>query len=85
MRDRVARGLLAAFPVAYVGLVAAVEAHLVAAQPAYVWPLAVFPTAVLLLRARRCGPLLIALAELAALLPLHAFLTLLRAARLEGG
>jgi hypothetical protein len=85
MRDRLARGLLAAFPVAYVGLVAAVEVRLVAAQPAYVWPLAALPIAAVLLGSRGRGALIIALAELAALLPLHAFLTLLRAARLEGG
>jgi hypothetical protein len=85
MRDRLARGLLAAFPVAYVGLVAAVEARFVAAQPAYVWPLAFLPVAALLVGARHRGSLLIALGELAALAPLHAFLTLLRAARLEGG
>jgi len=85
MHDRLGRGLLAAFAVAYVGLAAAVEAQLLAAQPRYVWPLALFPLAALLFGARTRASIAIALAELAALYPLHAFLTLLRAARLEGG
>jgi hypothetical protein len=85
VQDRLARGLLAAFAVAFVGLAAAAEARLLAAQPRYVWPLASFPVAALLLGPRTRASVAIALAELAALYPLHAFLTLLRAARLDGG
>jgi hypothetical protein len=83
--DRVARGLLALFGIAYAGLATAARMRIVAAQPAHVWVLAVLPLAALLLGGRRRGALVVALAEVAALVPLHAFLTLLRAARLEGG
>jgi hypothetical protein len=85
MRDRLTRGLLAAFALAYVGLVVAVEARVVPARPAYVWPLALLPMGTLVLGAPGRASLLIAIGELIALVPLHAFLTLLRAARLEGG
>jgi hypothetical protein len=85
MRERAAPGLLAAFVVAYVGLVAGIETRVVAARPAYVWPLAAFPIGALLFGARTRTAWLVALGELAALYPLHAFVTLLRAARLEGG
>ena len=85
MEGRRGRVLLAAFAVAYVGLAAAVEARVVAAQPSYVWPLVLFPVGALLFGPRTRAAITIAVVELAALFPLHAFLTLLRAARLEGG
>ncbi len=77
--------LLAAFAVAWIGVAAAVELRVVAARPAYAWWLGVVPIAALVLGARSRAAVLIALGELATLVPLHAFLTLLRAARLEGG
>jgi hypothetical protein len=85
MRNRVALGLLAAFAVAWVGVVVAVEARVIATRPSYVWCLVPFPLGALALGARSRGALVIAVGELVTLLPLHAFLTLLRAARLEGG
>jgi len=50
-----------------------------------VWLLAVLPLLAVLLGPRTRVRVAIAVAELAAIVPLHAFVTLLRAARLDGG
>jgi hypothetical protein len=85
INERITYGLLIVFPLAFLLAIAAVGARVVAARPARVWLLAVFPLGALLLGPRSRAVVLLALGELAALLPLHALVTLLRAARLEGG
>jgi len=80
-----ARGLLLGFAVLAVLLVVAVRARLLAARPEVVWLLGAFPVAALLRGPRTPALVVLALVELAALVPLHAFVTLVRAARLEGG
>ena len=66
-------------------LVVAVRARLLAARPEVVWLLGALPVAALLRGPRTPAVVVVALMELAALVPLHAFVTLVRAARLEGG
>jgi hypothetical protein len=85
MPERLGRALLALFPVLAVALVAAVAARLMAARPDHIWPLACVPILALVCGPRTHGRVVVAIAELAALLPLHAWITLVRAARLEGG
>jgi hypothetical protein len=80
-----ARPLVAAFVPAMLLLIVAIETRLLAARPDAVWLLAVLPLAALVAGPRTHRLVLIAVAELALLVPLHAFVTLLRAARLEGG
>ena len=80
-----ARRLVAAFVPAALLLVAAIEARMLAARPDLVWPLAALPIAALVVGPRSRALVLAAAVELALLVPLHAFVTLLRAARLEGG
>ena len=80
-----ARGLLVAFAVLAVLLIVAVRARLLAARPEVVWVLAALPVAALLCGPRTPAVVALALVELATLVPLHAFVTLVRAARLEGG
>jgi len=80
-----ARGLLLAFAVLATLLVVAVRARLLAARPEVVWLLGALPVAALLRGPRTPAVVVVALMELAALVPLHAFVTLVRAARLEGG
>ena len=58
---------------------------MLAAQPNMVPPLAALPIAALLVGPRTRMLVLAAAVELALLVPLHAFVTLVRAARLEGG
>ncbi|MCC6764953.1 MAG: hypothetical protein IT293_09845 [Deltaproteobacteria bacterium] len=80
-----ARRLILAFVPAAILLVAAVETRLLAARPEAVWLLAWPPIAALAVGPRTRAIVMAALVELALLVPLHAFVTLLRAARLEGG
>ena len=65
--------------------VAAVLTRHAAARPERLWVLAVMPVAALLLGRRTRGVLVVVAAELAALWLAQALVTLLRAARLEGG
>ncbi|MEO6026287.1 MAG: hypothetical protein ABIR79_05415 [Candidatus Binatia bacterium] len=62
-----------------------VEARMLAARPDRVLLLAALPLVALLLGPRTRARVALAVAELAAIVPLHAFITLLRAARLDGG
>ena len=80
-----ARRLLLAFAVLAAVVIVAVRLGLVSARPAIVWPLAILPVAALLRGPRSLGLVSLAVLELVALVPLHAFVTLVRAARLEGG
>jgi len=80
-----ARGLLVVFPIAVGIFVAGIGAHVMAAQPDRVWAFALLPIAALVLGPRSRALVVAAICELAALLPVHAFVTLVRAARLEGG
>jgi hypothetical protein len=76
---------LVAFRRACPAAVVAVRARLLAARPEVVWLLARCPIARVAARPAEPRRVAVALVELAALVPLHAFVTLLRAARLEGG
>lgn len=80
-----ARRLVAAFVPAALLLVIAVETRVLPARPDAVWLLATFPVAALAVGPRTRALVVAAVVELALLVPLHAFVTLLRAARLEGG
>jgi hypothetical protein len=80
-----ARRLLIAFVPATMLLLVAVALRLLAARPSYVWWLAAFPLTALLGGPRSRAIVVAALVELVTLVPIHAFVTLLRAARLEGG
>jgi hypothetical protein len=82
---RLASALLALQPVLVVAWVASVSAGLTAARPERAWILALPPIAAVLLGRRTRGRVTLAAVELATLLPAHAWITLLRAARLEGG
>ena len=77
--------LLALHPIVAVAWAAAVTAHLMAAHPEPVWLLAALPIAAVSIGPRTRGRVVLAVMELAMLVPLHAWITLLRAARLEGG
>ncbi len=79
------RILLAAFPVSVVCGLALIGVRVLAARPDRVWALALLPVAALVLGPRTRVVVAVALCELAALIPLHQFVTLVRAARLEGG
>ena len=74
-----ARRLLIAFVPATMLLLVADALRLLAARPSYVW----WPA--LLGGPRSRAIVVAALVELVTLVPIHAFVTLLRAARLEGG
>ncbi len=65
-------------------LASGVAARVLAARPERAWLLAALPLVALLIGPRARLRVVIAIAELAAIVPLHAFITLLRAARLEG-
>ena len=80
-----ARSLLVVFPIAVGVFVAAIGARVAAARPDHVWMFALLPIAALVLGPRTRALVIAAISELAALVPLHAFVTLVRAARLEGG
>jgi hypothetical protein len=80
-----ARVLLVVFPIAIAAFVAGIRAHVVAARPEHVWMFALLPIAAIAVGPRSRAVLVAAVCELATLLPLHAFVTLVRAARLEGG
>ncbi len=70
---------------AALGYVAAVFAHVLSARPERLWPLALMPLLALAI-GRPTGPAIVAaLSELGLLAVLHSLLTLIRAARLEGG
>lgn len=79
------RGALVAFVPAAGLWVAAVAWRVIAARASGAWLLALFPFAALIVGPRSRGLVVFALVELAALVPLHGLVTLLRAARLEGG
>jgi hypothetical protein len=80
-----ARRLVAAFVPAALLLVVAIEMRVLAARPDAVWPLAALPLGALVAGPRTRAVVTAAVVELALLVPLHGFVTLLRAARLEGG
>ncbi len=80
-----ARRLLIAFVIAAAALVGGVAGRLVPAQPTWVWWLAPLPIASLVGGPRTPAVVVAALIELATLVPLQGFVTLVRAARLEGG
>jgi hypothetical protein len=82
---RLGSALLTLQPILAVVLAASAGAGLTAARPERVWPLAALPVAAVLLGPRTRGRMTVAFVELAILLPVHAWITLLRAARLEGG
>ena len=77
--------LLLAYPVLVAAYVAALHARIVPARPDDVWPFLAPPIAALLVGPRSRRNVTLAIVELASVLALHAFVTLLRAARLEGG
>ena len=68
-----------------VALAGSLQARMLPARPDRVWLLAALPLVALLLGPRTRLRVAIAIVELAAMVPLHAFVTLLRAARLDGG
>jgi hypothetical protein len=80
-----ARRLLLAFAVLAGLAIVTIRLGLVPARPALVWPLALLPIAAVLRGPRSPGLVAWAVLELVSLLPLHAFVTLVRASRLEGG
>jgi hypothetical protein len=80
-----ARGLLIGFPIAVGVFLAGIGAHVMVARADHVWAFALLPIAALVLGPRTRVLVVAAVCELAALLPLHALVTLVRAARLEGG
>jgi hypothetical protein len=82
---RAAAALLALHPVVAVAWAAAVTTRITAAHPERVWLLAALPIAAMAIAPRTRGRVVLAVLELALLVPLHAWITLLRAARLEGG
>lgn len=79
------RRLLLAFPFAAGAYVVALHARVVAARPDAAWLLAALPILALVRGPRTRGTVAIAVVELGLLVPLHGFVTLLRAARLDGG
>ena len=85
MSSRAAATLLALHPAVAVAWAAAVTVRLAAAHPEGVWLLAALPIAAMSIGPRTRGRVVLAVLELALLVPLHAWITLLRAARLEGG
>ena len=84
---RAARALLLPVPVLGVAYAAAVLIRVAAARPSVVLVLAPFPVlaAVAALRDGARWIVAVAALELAALVPLHALVTFVRAWRLEGG
>ena len=84
---RAAWSLLLPMPVVGAAYAAAVLARVAAARPTPVLLLAPWPllAAVLAMRERAYWIVAVALVELAALVPLHGLVTLVRAWRLEGG
>jgi type IV secretory pathway VirB2 component (pilin) len=81
----VARRLLIAFVVAVALLLAAIGTRTVTSRLDPVWWLGLLPIAALLTGPRTRAVVVAAVVELVALVPLHAVVTLVRAARLEGG
>jgi hypothetical protein len=79
--------LLLATPILGAAYAAAVLARVAAARPSVVVLLAPWPLAAAALAVRERAPWMVAVAvlELAALVPLHALVTFVRAWRLEGG
>jgi hypothetical protein len=86
-RGRLLAGLLTVAPLGTVMYVAAVAGARVRAHPEVAFGLAAFPLAALVVAVgrRAWGAVAGAGLELAALFLLHAYLTLVHAARLEGG
>lgn len=80
-----ARRLLLAFPFATAAYVAALRAGFVPTRPNAAWLFAALPVLALVYGPRTRGTVAVAAIEIAALVPLHGFVTLLRAARLDGG
>jgi len=80
-----AQRLLLAFAVLVVAMLVAVTTRVIAARPETVWGLVLLPVAALLVGPRTRITIALAIVELLAIVPLHAYVTLLRAARLEGG
>ena len=80
-----ARRLLLAFPALATAHLAALSLRLLPARPDWIWGLAVMPVTALVVGPRTWSVVVGALVELTTLVPLHGFVTLLRAARLEGG
>jgi hypothetical protein len=85
VRTRITAALLAVHPILAVALATSAAAGVTAARPERAWVLATLPIAAVALGPRTRRRLTLALAELALIVPVHAWLTLLRAARLEGG
>ena len=85
MAPRFASALLVLHPMLAVAWATAVSVRLAPARADGVWTLAALPIAAMALGPRTRGRIALAAFELATLVPLHAWITLLRAARLEGG
>lgn len=80
-----ARRLLIAFPILAIAHLAALHARVIPARPELAVWWAALPIAALVVGPRTRGVLVAAVVELAAVVPLHGLVTLLRAVRLEGG